>query len=209
VGGRGLSGQRWGVLGGTFDPVHFAHLAIAEQVRDALDLGGVLFIPAAQPVHKPPAIVSQAEHRARMVELAIADNAHFDLSRVELDRPSPSYSVDTMRQLTAVNPEREFFFIVSVEAVRQLPTWREPQELLELCRLVIVPRLGYEMPDRSWLKQHFAGAADRFVFVRTTELGHSASDIRARVLAGRSVRYLVPSAVEQYIKENRLYIADD
>jgi nicotinate-nucleotide adenylyltransferase len=209
VGGRGLSGQRWGVLGGTFDPVHYAHLAIAEQVRDALDLAGVLFIPAAQPVHKPPAIVSTAEHRARMVELAIADNPKFALSRAELDRPSPSYSVDTMRQLTAADPERDYFFIVSVEAARELPTWREPQQLLELCRLVVVPRLGYETPDGAWLEQHFAGSADRFVFVTTTELGHSASDIRARVLAGRSVRYLVPSAVEQYIKENRLYIADD
>lgn len=197
------------MLGGTFDPVHYAHLAIAEQVRDALDLAAILFIPAARPVHKPAAIVSDAEHRARMVQAAIADNPAFALNRVELDRPTPSYSVDTMRQLTAANPEREYFFIVSVEAVRELPTWREPQQLLELCRLVVVPRLGYETPDRAWLEQQFPGAADRFVSVSTTELGHSASDIRARVAAGRSIRYLVPSAVERYIKENRLYMADD
>ncbi len=209
MGGRGLTGGRWGVLGGTFDPVHYAHLTVAEQVRDALDLAGVLFIPAARPVHKPAAIVSDAAHRARMVELAIADNPAFQLSRVELDRPAPSYSVETMSQLTTEHPDREYHFIVSAEAVRELPTWHEPRRLLELCRLAVVPRLGYQMPDRAWLGARFPGQEERFVFVAATHLGHSASDIRGRVAAGRSIRYLVPSVVEDYIMENRLYMAHD
>jgi nicotinate-nucleotide adenylyltransferase len=209
VGGGDLSADRWGVLGGTFDPVHYAHLAVAEQVRDALDLARILFVPAAQPVHKPPAAVSDAEHRARMVELAIADNPLFELSRVELDRDTPSYSVETMSQLTTANADREFYFIASSEAVKELPTWRDPGRLLSLCRLAVVPRLGYTLPDRQWLRREFPGQEDRFVFVDATHLGHSASDIRSRVGSGRSIRYLVPSAVETYIRENRLYMVDD
>jgi nicotinate-nucleotide adenylyltransferase len=197
------------VLGGTFDPVHFAHLAVAEQVREALGLTGVLFVPASVPVHKPPGIVSPAEHRLRMVELAIADNPHFAVSRIELERETPSYSVDTMELLVAQQPASEFVFIVSAEAVRELPGWHRPQRLLELCRLAVVPRLGYPMPTPEWLSDKFPGQADRFRLLETTRLGHSASDIRARVAAGRTIRYLVPSVVERYIRENQLYLAHD
>jgi nicotinate-nucleotide adenylyltransferase len=209
VGGRGLSGERWGVLGGTFDPIHYAHLAIAEQVRETLELSAVLFLPARQPVHKPVAAVSEAEHRLRMVELAIAGNPHFRLSTVEHERSTPSFSVETMAQLTAERPGDRFFFIVSAEAVQGLPAWREPRRLLELCELAVVPRSGYALPSRQWLDEHFPGQHDRFIFIETTHLGHSASDIRTRVATGRSIRYLVPSDIEAYIKENKLYVAND
>ena len=218
MGGRGLSQgdpaspteeRRLGVLGGTFDPPHFAHLAIAEQVREALDLQSVTFMPAGQPVHKPPTVVSTAEHRLRMVELAIAGNPHFRVSRHELERRLPSYSVDTMSELTAAQPGAEFYFIVSAEAVQGLPDWREPRRLLELCRLAVVPRGGYRLPPPEWLSEHFGVQQERFVFVDTVRLGHSASDIRSRVATGRSIRYLVPSDVEAYIRENRLYLPHD
>ena len=209
MGGRILSGEHWGVLGGTFDPVHFAHLAVAEQVRETLDLTGVLFLPAAQPVHKPNATVTPAEHRLRMVELAIAENPCFRTSHAEIERPTPSYSVDTMEELVAERPADSFYFIVSAEALAELPGWRQPWRLLELCPLVVVPRLGYALPAEGWFHEHFPGQRGRFVFVETTHLGHSASDIRARVAAGRSIRYLVPSVVEDYIRENRLYMAND
>lgn len=201
--------RRLGVLGGTFDPPHFAHLAIAEQVREALGLASVAFMPAGQPVHKPPAAVSLAEHRLRMVELAVAGNPHFRVSRHEIERGRPSYSVDTMSDLTADQPGSEFYFIVSAEAVQGLPEWREPRRLLELCRLTVVPRGGYALPSPEWLSEHFAGQEDRFLFVETVHLGHSASDIRSRVATGRSIRYLVPSEVEAYIRENRLYLPHD
>lgn len=209
MGGRRLSGQRWGVLGGTFDPVHYAHLAIAEQARETLELSGVLFLPAGKPVHKPLAAVSPAEHRLRMVELAIADNPNFRLSTIEHERSTPSFSVETMAQLTAERPADRFYFIVSAEALQSLPAWREPRRLLELCELVVVPRSGYTLPSRAWLEEHFPGQYERFTVVETTHLGHSASDIRARVAAARSIRYLVPSDIETYIREHELYVADD
>lgn len=202
-------GERLGILGGTFDPPHFAHLAIAEQVREALALQSVTFMPAGQPVHKPLAGVSLAEHRLRMVELAVAGNPHFLVSRHELERGRPSYSVETMGELTAVEPTTEFYFIVSAEALQGLPEWREPRRLLELCRLAVVPRGGYVLPPPEWLSRHFAGQEERFVLVETVRLGHSASDIRSRVATGRSIRYLVPSDVEAYIRENRLYLPHD
>lgn len=197
------------MLGGTFDPPHFAHLAIAEQVGEALELETVLFVPAGQPVHKPSAAVSAAEHRLAMVELAVAGNPGFRLDRREAERSTPSYSVLTLSELTAAQPGHDFYFILSAEAVEQLPTWREPARLLELCRMAVVPRSGRGLPPREWLESHFPGQAERFVAVETVRLGHSASDIRARVAAGRSIRYLVPSEVEAYIRENRLYLADD
>jgi nicotinate-nucleotide adenylyltransferase len=196
---------RVGILGGTFDPIHYAHLAIAEQAREQLGLPEVLFVPAAQPVHKRAGQVAAAEHRARMIELAIADNAHFRLSRIELDRGGPSYTVETLRQLRAERPADELVFIVSVEAARQLPAWREPLAIVDMARIAIVPRLGYAAIDRAWLGEQFADRADRFELVDAPELGHSSSDIRRRVRAGLSIRYLVPPAVDEHIRRHALY----
>jgi nicotinate-nucleotide adenylyltransferase len=216
VGGRALaadalSSGRWGILGGTFDPIHDGHLAIAESAREELDLAGVLFVPAGLPPHKPDRIVSAPRHRAAMVELAIADNPAFRLSRIELDRSGPSYSVDTVRLLREgdqeSSPER-FVFIVSVEALASLHTWREPRRLLELSVLAVVPRLGARSPGRAWIAEHFPGLEHRVVFLEGPELGHSASDIRRRASQGRSIRYLVPPAVAAYINEHSLYPPD-
>jgi nicotinate-nucleotide adenylyltransferase len=200
-----LSASRVGILGGTFDPIHYAHLAIAEQAREQLALEQVLFVPAWQTVHKPADAVSPAEHRAAMVQLAIADNPAFALSRIEMDRGGPSYTVDTLAQLTASSPRAELFFIMSAEAVRDLPGWREPARILELATVAVVPRLGYATPDPAWLAQAFPGSADRFVLADAPALGHSASDIRRRVRAGLSIRYLVPPPVDEYIRRHALY----
>lgn len=205
LGGVGVTTERVGILGGTFDPIHYAHLAIAEQARDDLDLRSVLFVPASVPVHKDAATVTPAADRVAMVELAIADNPCFELSRVEIDRAGPSYSVDTLERLAADEPGRQNVFIMSAEAAGSLPGWRSPRRLLELAEVAIVPRLGYALPSRSWLAAEFPGQADRFLFVDTPALGHSASDIRARVRSGRSIRYLVPSPVEDYIVQHLLY----
>ena len=204
----------WGILGGTFDPVHYAHLAVAEQTRERLGLRGVLFVPAAVPPHKPGRPISPSRHRLAMVELAIADNRAFVVSRVELDRPGPSYTVDTVAALLADPPpetrgdarsDLELVVIVSAEALGLLPDWHEPLRLLDLCRVAVVPRRGYQLPASDWLSRHFPGREARFIMLDGPDLGHSASAIRERVGAGRSIRYLVPPPVESYIRAHGLY----
>ena len=198
-----------GIVGGTFDPIHIAHLAIAEEVREVLGLERVLFVPAGEPPHKPGRAVSDAEHRARMVALAIAGNPRFELSRVELDRPGPSYAVDTLDALHAAARASgrvpDFTFILSEEAVAELPTWHEPRRLLGLCRFAVVPRGGRVTLPRDWATATFPGLEDRFHFLDGPGLAVSASGIRERVGLGRPVRYLVPDAVLAYIDDHHLY----
>jgi nicotinate-nucleotide adenylyltransferase len=206
--------RRVGILGGTFDPIHYGHLVIAEQVREALKLDRVLFVPAGTPPHKQDEEIAAATDRAAMVELAIAGNPAFTVCRVELGRDGPSYTVDTVGELVDEaarrGAARHFFFILSSEALAGLHAWHEPVRLMSLCRLVVVPRPGAPLPDTAWLESHLpAGAgADRVVCVQTVPLAHSASDVRNRAAAGRSIRYLVPPAVEAYIREHRLYRSD-
>jgi len=200
-----LSGQRWGILGGTFDPPHYGHLAIAQQTREALDLAGVLFMPAAQPPHKPDRVISSSVNRRSMVKLAIKGNPAFSLLTIELDRGGTSYTVDSLEALTGSTPDDRFVLILSVEAARQLPAWREPHRILELAEVAIVPRLGYPALEADWAERSFPGMQARFQTVDSPALGHSATDIRARVASGRSIRYLVPPSVEDYIGRYRLY----
>ncbi len=203
---------RVGILGGTFDPIHYGHLVIAEQVREALSLDRVLFVPAALPPHKLLEYVTPPEDRAAMVELAIAGNPAFAISRIELERDGPSYSVDTMRELVDEAAHqgvaRDFHFILSVEALAGVNAWHEPAELLALTRLAVVARPGTPLPDPAGLEAMLpdgAASADRVDCIETVPLAHSSSDVRARAAAGKSIRYLVPPAVEAYIRHHRLY----
>lgn len=195
---------RWGILGGIFDPIHYGHLAIAEQTRDALDLAGVLFVPAGQPVHRDAPIASSAD-RLRMVELATADNPRFAVSALEVAVERPSYSVETVEKLRAQNPDDGFVLIMSVDTAAALPGWRDPLRLLELAEVAIVPRLAHNQISRSWIDEVFPGRQDRFSFVDTTHLGHSSTNVRERVARGQSIRYLVHPAVDDYIREHNLY----
>ncbi|MGZ6266857.1 MAG: nicotinate-nucleotide adenylyltransferase, partial [Candidatus Limnocylindrales bacterium] len=193
----------------------FGHLAIAEQVREALALDRVLFVPAGIPPHKPGIALTPAADRAAMVELAIAGNPAFAISRIELERQGLSYTVDTVQELVdeaaRQGVARDFYFILSSEALAGLDSWHEPARLLSLCRMAVVPRPGAPLPDPAWLASHVARMAgvgieaDRVVCVQTVPLAHSASDIRNRAAAGRSIRYLVPPSVEAYIRDHRLY----
>ncbi len=198
-----------GIMGGTFDPIHLGHLAIAEEAREALGLARILFVPASVPPHRPLASVSPAAHRAAMVGLAIEGNAAFELSRVELDRPGPSFTSDTVEGLAAAERvagrQPDLTFILSVETLHDLPTWHEPRRIIEACRLAVVPREGYSVPDRAWLRDRFPGLDDRFDFLDAPRLAVTSSRIRERVAAGRSIRYLVPPAVERYIEDHSLY----
>jgi nicotinate-nucleotide adenylyltransferase len=193
-----------GILGGTFDPIHLGHLAIAEEAREALGLERVLFVPAATPPHKPDRPVTPADHRLAMAELAVAGNPAFTVSRIEVDREGPSYSVDTLDTLARTGI-REPWFILSEEALAGLPTWRHPDRVLELARLAVVPRAGFATLDRDWAGSHFAGREERFAFLAGPLLPISGSVVRRRVAAGRSVRYLVPDAVAAYIADHDLY----
>ncbi len=191
-----------GLLGGTFDPIHIGHLAAAEEVREALGLERVLFVPAGIPPHKPGRLISAPHHRLAMVELAIDGNPAFEVSRVELDRTGPSYTIDT---LDALGQVRDLTLILSAESFRGLPSWQEPERILALARIAIVPRGGLTPPGKSWLEEHFPGIEARIVELDAPRLRLSATDIRVRVAAGRSIRYLVPDAVIGYIRDHDLY----
>jgi nicotinate-nucleotide adenylyltransferase len=205
------SDLRVGILGGTFDPIHFGHLVIAEETREALSLDRVLFIPAFDPPHKPEGGMTPAGQRAEMVELAIAGNRWFAASRMELDREGISYTADTVARLVAeaaaAGVARQFHFIMSTETLAALRTWHEPLRLMSLCRLAVVPRPGWPLPDQAGLRSTLPDGAplDRVDLVETVPLANSASDVRRRAAAGLSIRYLVPPAVEAYIHERGLY----
>lgn len=203
------SQPRWGVLGGIFDPPHYAHLAIAEQARDELDLQAVIFVPAGQPVHRE-APQASAEHRVTMLELATVDNPAFMVSRSEVDRRQPSYMAATLDDLAHNASKPELVLIVSSETVALMPTtWRDMDRVLDLAQIAVVSRQGYPDIDRAWLEGTFPARSDRFLLLHSSRLGHSSTDIRSRVAAGKSIRYLVPPAVEAYIGEHSLYGAKD
>jgi len=204
-GALGSAPVNLGVMGGTFDPVHLGHLAVAEEAREVLDLERILFVPAGQPPHKPAGEVTSIEHRLAMVELAIADNRAFELSRIEVDRPGPSYTVDTLETLAAAGDR--VTVILSAETFAELPTWHEPWRLFEAARVAVAPRWGYPAPDPDWLAATFPGREDRVSYLEGPRLGVSSTALRARVAAGRSIRYLVPQPVATYIAANNLYTA--
>ena len=198
-----------GLFGGTFDPIHVGHLAIAEDAREQLSLERVVFIPAAEAPLRPDPAKASAADRARMVELAIAGNPAFALDRIELERLGPSYTVETVEALVgreqSAGRSADFTFILSVEQLRKLPDWRSAGRLLELCRVAAVPRPGTLMPDREWLEARFPGRSGRIVGLDGPLLAVSGTAIRERLAAGRSVRYLVPDAALQYINDHDLY----
>jgi nicotinate-nucleotide adenylyltransferase len=200
-----------GIMGGTFDPIHLGHLAAAEEAREVLGLERILFVPAGIPPHKPDEPISVAADRVAMVGLAIAGNPAFELSRIDVDRAGPSYTVDTVEALAAIERTAgrtpNLTFILSVETLLELPTWHEPERLFAACRLAVVPREGYPAPQRGWLAEQFPGREDRVVSLDGPRLGVSSTAIRARVAAGRSIRYLVPAAVADYIAAHHLYAA--
>jgi nicotinate-nucleotide adenylyltransferase len=194
--------QRLGLFGGTFDPIHQGHLALAEAARDTLDLE-IVFMPAGQPPHKPEQRVTPAADRLAMVRAAIADNPGFRVSTLELERAGPSYTVDTLETLAATTADLSL--ILSTEAVADLASWHRPERVLELATLVVVPRDGFPDLDEATVSRLVPGTRPRVVILDGPRLRLSASVIRRRAAAGRSVRYLVPDAVATYIGDHALY----
>jgi nicotinate-nucleotide adenylyltransferase len=198
---------RLGVLGGTFDPIHYAHLVIAEEARVRLQLDRVLFVPSGQPPHKLTKAVSPTDHRLAMVQLAIASNPYFELSRLDADRCGPCYSVDLLEVLSGrLEPTDELYFIVGLDSLAELPTWHDPARLIRLCRLVVVRRPGYHL-DLVQLETDLPGVVDRLTFIEAPEMGISSTEIQHRVQAGLPIKYQLPEAVEGYIFGHGLYRA--
>jgi nicotinate-nucleotide adenylyltransferase len=196
-----------GILGGTFDPIHVGHLALAREAQRALGLERVLFVPNADPPHKDRDVTAP-EHRAEMVRLAIEGEPTFVLSRTELDRPGPSYAVDTVAEVAGrsrAEGRPEPWFLLSVEAFRDLPSWRDPRRILELARLALAPRPGALPPDADWIARHFPGLEPRVTLLEGPNIDVSATDIRARIRRGQRIDQLVPAVVARYIEDRGLY----
>lgn len=196
--------MRLGIMGGTFDPIHIGHLILGEQAWEALGLDKVLFITAGQPPHKPEAVEAEAVHRYNMVRLAVQDNEHFECSRIELDRPGPSYTIDTIRQILGLYGENtRVYLLVGADEAREFMTWRDPYGIKELSTIVVANRPGYPISEvLAALPPDFASAVKP---LEIPGVDISSTDVRARIKLGCSIRYLVPGAVESYIRDNELY----
>jgi nicotinate-nucleotide adenylyltransferase len=202
--------KRIGVLGGTFDPIHIGHLIAAEEAAAAFGLDRVVFAPARVPPHKMGAAMSPAEDRLAMLVLAIADNPRFAVSRVDLDRDGPHFTVDMLALVRAeldMADGDELLFVVGADSLTDLPTWHEPLRIARRARLVVAARPGYE-PNSAALEAELPGISEFVDLLPVPLIGVSATDIRRRVGAGCPIRYQVPDAVLQYISDHGLYGAE-
>ncbi len=192
-------------MGGTVDPIHHGHLVAASEVQAWFDLDEVVFVPTGEPWQKADRVVSPAEHRYLMTVVATASNPRFTVSRVDIDRGGPTYTIDTLRDLAAVLPDAELFFITGADALGEIFTWRDASRLFELAHFVGCTRPGYEV-DPSLL----AGIpTERLTLIEVPALAISSSDCRERRAAGEPVWYLVPDGVVQYIAKHDLYPPKD
>jgi nicotinate-nucleotide adenylyltransferase len=198
-----------GVLGGTFDPVHYGHLVVAEEVYATLQLTEMVFVPTGQPPHKTNEEITAAEHRLAMLELAIASNPHFTISRVDLDRPGPSYTVDTLRLLREQwGDTTTIYFVIGGDSLEDLLSWHDPSGILEqLTHLVVVRRPGYNESEAyyEWLEARLPGIKQRLLMVDAPQFDISATDLRTRVEQGQPIKYQTPESVESYIIQYGLY----
>jgi nicotinate-nucleotide adenylyltransferase len=197
-----------GILGGSFDPVHYGHLLLAEQCREQCGLDEVRFLPASSPPHKLAQSLTDAQHRLAMLQLAIAGHPAFHLSRQEIDRGGISYTVETLRELHELEPDAELYFLMGGDSLRDLPSWREPQAICQLAIPVVVHRRGSPQPDMGVLAP--VVSADRLEMIRQHQVempavDYSSTAVRSAIARGKSIRYQTPRAVEKYIETNGLY----
>ena len=198
--------RRIGVLGGTFDPPHVGHLWLATLAADAIGLDRVLFMPASTPPHKGGRLVSRVADRLLMTRLAISGEDAFELCPIEMERPGPSYTIDSIDELERLYlGEAQLYLLMAADSLNAIDTWREPDRLLERIEWVVGPRPGSPLPDRSALEERFGANASRIHLLSGPSLDVSSSEIRRRVAAGQAIRYLVPRGVEELIVERGLY----
>jgi nicotinate-nucleotide adenylyltransferase len=193
--------RRVGVMGGTFDPIHHGHLVAASEVQAWFDLDEVVFVPTGEPYQKSHRAVSPAEHRYLMTVIATASNPRFTVSRVDIDRDGPTYTIDTLTDLSRLHPDAQLFFITGADALPQILTWRSPEEMFELAEFVGCTRPGFQMDPLSLEGM----PKDRVTIVEIPALAISSTECRARTARGEPVWYLVPDGVVQYISKHGLY----
>ena len=187
------------IMGGTFSPPHLGHLICAEEVNEHFRFDKIMFVPSARPPHKDGDVL-EAEHRYMMTALATQDNPRFEVSRIELDRPGRSYSIETVRQLKSIYGQgSDIYWIVGADAILEMFIWKDVDELLNICKFIAINRPGYDLSraDHRFMK--------KVQLFKVTNVDISATEIRRRVSQGISIKYLVPPAVEDYIYENGLY----
>lgn len=198
-----------GIFGGTFDPVHVGHLVLAERCRADANLDEVWFLPSYKPPHKQGAPITRFEHRVEMIELATAGQPLFRTEVIEKELPPPSYTANTLAELRERHPEHAFQLIVGADCLPDLPGWYQPKRILEQAGLIVVPRPGVEL----WSRERLAAALEipaesvGMTVVDCPLMEIASRDLRARVAAGKSIRYLVPRSVEEYIREKKMYAA--
>jgi nicotinate-nucleotide adenylyltransferase len=190
--------RRVGIMGGTFDPIHHGHLVAASEVATLFDLDEVIFVPTGEPWQKSERQVSPAEHRYLMTVIATASNPRFWVSRVDIDRAGPTFTIDTIRDIAEQRPGAELYFITGADALAQILSWKNAEEALGLARFVGVTRPGYELSDAHL-------PIDSVMLLDVPAMAISSSDCRERVANGQPVWYLVPDGVVQYINKHRLY----
>ena len=196
-----------GLMGGTFDPIHMGHLVSAEEARQQFALDYVIFVPAGHPPHKEKTGVSDPEHRYLMTTLAVMSNPAFVVSRYEVERIEPSYTVDTVRHFARQEAaEANIYFITGADAILDILTWKDYKGLLDMCTFIAVTRPGYSLDRLEEARNSLPGIMDRVNLLEIPALAISSTYIRERVALGRTIKYLTPEPVEQYIRKQRLYM---
>jgi len=197
--------MRTGVFGGTFDPIHVGHLILAEQCREQGQLDQVLFVPAAQPPHKPRPLAPFAQ-RVEMLQLAVSGNSAFQVDEIESERTGPSFTADTLEELQRRRPGDELFLIIGADTLRDLPTWYQPARILQRATLLVVARPDWPAPALEGFRGALPdGVSLRYQSVEAPQIGIASRDLRRRLAEERSVRYQLPRAVEAYIHDKGLY----
>lgn len=196
-----------GIMGGTFDPIHIGHLVTAEEARQQFKLDHVIFLPAGTPPHKEQKYITPAEHRYIMTMLAVVDNPYFTVSRLEIENKQPSYTIDTVRRFFQIYKNGlNLYFITGADAILDIKTWKDYEELLEACSFIAASRPGYPFNKlKTIFGSAFAKIAKKIHFLEIPAMAISSTDIRRRIAEGKTIKYLTPEPVEQYIYKNRLY----
>ena len=198
--------NRIALFGGTFDPPHLGHLILASEAQTQLELNRLLWILTPEPPHKQEQAITSIEHRLAMVNLAIADNPIFELSRIELDRPGPHYTLDTIKLIAGQNPDADIVPIIGGDSLRDLPKWHRPQELVYACHWIGVMRRPSEEPNLEELERQLPGISSKVHYVDAPLLEIASREIRSRIARGSSVRYYLPASVYEYINAHHLYL---
>jgi len=200
-----MSRERIGLFGGTFDPPRLGHLILASEAQSQLELNRLLWTLTPEPPHKQDQPISSIEHRLAMVNLAIADNPSFELSRAELDRPGPHYTLDTIKLVAEQNPDAELVPVIGGDSLNDLPTWHHPQELLFAAHWIGVMRRPGESASLEKLERELPGISAKVHYVDAPLLEIASREIRSRIADGRPFRYYLPNPVYHYINQHHLY----